>query len=118
MGSRFHPSIVHAIGCIVAAAIAVVLLLTVLPEFVSRYFPQPGRLVSLRGEGVDFLFLAASIYRIAAEPNVLPSLVAWAEREGIEMRPGVEQVLVSLRSPPQPAPAETPAPSKPEDPPA
>ncbi len=292
MASRFRPSIVHAIGCIVAAAVAVVLLLTVLPDLVSRYFPQPGRLVGLRGEGIDFLLLAivpaivwlvpplvrglahlthhthrllvgragfyvrfprtrdvrfrdtvirslgpfsidllviaeieyflsgtdvavftrglfaipflllaglvtslmpgpwladaldlrlvdphkgevvreaaifegllgpigalallvsfvtlahtvgdsyeqgiillalwavrmvpavllaASIYRIAVEPDVLPSLAAWAEREGIEVRPGVEQVLESLRSPPEPAPAGVRAPSKPEDPPA
>lgn len=58
MSKNRRPGIVHLVGCLVTLALAIVLLLTVFPRLVVLYLPQPERLMGLRGEGIDFLFVA------------------------------------------------------------
>ncbi len=48
----------HLIGCLVVLAAAVFLLLAVFPVLVDLYMPQSARLAGLRGEAIDFLFIA------------------------------------------------------------
>lgn len=53
-----RPGTYHLIGCLVVLAVAVVLLVAVFPVLVSLYMPKTTRLAGLRGEAVDFLFIA------------------------------------------------------------
>ncbi len=48
----------HTAGCLVALAVAVFLLLGVFPGLVATYFPKDPRFAGLRGEAIDFLFIA------------------------------------------------------------
>ena len=48
----------HLAGCLAVLAVAVVLLLTLFPVLVDTYLPKTTRFVGLRGEAVDFLFIA------------------------------------------------------------
>ena len=53
---------------------------------------------------------AVSVYRIIVEPDVLPGLRSWADREGIPVTPSVEPALRGLAPPAQPScpPADSP----------
>ncbi len=58
------------------------------------------------------VLVAVSVYRIVIEPNVLPSLEAWAAKEGIETKSSLPDVLAALRPlPPPPSRNEVPTPS-------
>jgi len=48
----------HLAGCLVVLAVAVVLLVAVFPVLVSLFMPKATRLAGLRGEAIDFLFVA------------------------------------------------------------
>ncbi len=48
----------HLAGCLVTLAAAVLLLLGFFPGLVATYFPKDPRLAGLRGEALDFLFIA------------------------------------------------------------
>jgi hypothetical protein len=43
------------------------------------------------------VLLAVSVYRLVVEPDVLPSLEAWCEREGIPVQDSLSDVLSELR---------------------
>lgn len=48
----------HLTGCVVVLAAAVFLLLAVFPPLVAEYVPTTVRFVGLRGEAIDFFFIA------------------------------------------------------------
>ncbi len=53
-----RPGTYHLTGCLVVLALAVVLLVAAFPVLVALYMPKTTRLAGLRGEAVDFLFIA------------------------------------------------------------
>lgn len=61
---------------------------------------------------------AVSVYRIIIEPDVMPTLRAWASREGIEVKPSLAEALRTLEPkaepPSTPSSEPTPAPAPPE----
>ena len=57
------------------------------------------------------ILVAVSVYRIAVEPKVLPELVAWTSREGIEVAPSLQGVLEGLWPAPPPPTADEQAPA-------
>ena len=60
------------------------------------------------------VLVAVSVYRIFVEPDVLPALVAWTKRQGIETVSSLEGVLAGLRPavPPPPPVAEASGPAE------
>lgn len=71
---------VHWIGCLVVLAIAVVLLLVVFPPLINAYFPMNTRFVGLRGEAVDFLFIALVPVLVWLVPPVVRGLAHLTHR--------------------------------------
>ncbi len=60
------------------------------------------------------VLVAVSVYRVMVEPDVLPSLRTWADREGIPVTPAVEPALRSLA--PRPTEGESDAGAEPSKP--
>ena len=58
MSSRLRPGTFHLFGCVATLAVSLVLLNTVFPYLVGLVFPRTGRPVGLRGEAIDYLFVA------------------------------------------------------------
>ncbi len=75
-----RPRTYHWIGCLVVLAVAVVLLLVVFPPLINAYFPNSTRLVGLRGEGVDFLFIALVPVLVWLVPPIVRGLAHLTHR--------------------------------------
>ncbi|HYM39923.1 MAG TPA: hypothetical protein VEY12_07250 [Thermoplasmata archaeon] len=58
MASRLRPGVIHLIGCVATLAVALVLLNTGFPEVIRLVFPRAQGPVGVRGEAIDYLFLA------------------------------------------------------------
>ncbi len=58
MSERLRPGMVHLLGCVGTLAIALVLLSAVFPYYIDLVFPRTGRPIGLRGEAIDYLFIA------------------------------------------------------------
>ncbi len=56
------------------------------------------------------VLVSVAVYRIVIEPDVLPSLEAWAAKQGIVTMPALEGVLDGIRPVPPPPPPEVVAP--------
>ena len=70
----------HLIGCLVVLAVAVFLLLAVFPALVAEALPTSARLVGLRGEAVDFLFIALVPVLLWLVPPFVRSLARLTHR--------------------------------------
>ncbi len=57
------------------------------------------------------VLVAVSVYRIVIEPDVLPSLNAWAAKQGIELKASLPDALAALRPLPPPPREGAPTPS-------
>lgn len=74
MPGRLRPGIVHLVGCIAILAVALVLLNTVFPYLVGLVFPRASRPVGLRGEAIDYLFVALVPVVVWLAPPIVRAL--------------------------------------------
>lgn len=70
----------HVVGCLVVLALAVVLLVTVFPRLVEAYLPRGQRIAGLRGEAIDFLFIALVPVLVWLVPPLVRGLARMTHR--------------------------------------
>jgi hypothetical protein len=70
----------HLLGCLAVLAVAVVLLVAVFPVLVSIFMPKTSRLAGLRGEAVDFLFVALVPVLVWVAPPLVRGLARLTHR--------------------------------------
>lgn len=77
---RLRPGTIHLVGWLITLAAAIVLLITVFPRLVVAYFPRPQLLMGLRGEGIDFLFVALVPVLVWLAPPLVRGLARMTHR--------------------------------------
>ena len=96
VAGRLRPGLLHLATCI--GTLALLVSFVTLAHSVGDSYEEGVVLLGLWAARMFPPVLAAvSVYRIVIEPDVLPGLRAWADREGIPLSPGVESALKGLR---------------------
>lgn len=74
VSKRLRPGTAHLIGCVAMLVVALVLIYAVLPQWIDLVFPRAGRPVGLRGEAIDYLFVALVPVVVWLVPPVVRAL--------------------------------------------
>jgi len=74
------PGRLHLYGCLVVLAVALFLLGAVFPPLVTAYLPNSARLAGIRGEAIDFVFVALVPVVVWLVPPVVRGLARLTHR--------------------------------------